>query len=168
MFDLRRVGYDSAPVERELYSKLGSVTTSFLQVYRHAVTFFAEIEATTGAGPPQYSKDEFDAFLECGIPARVLLRVRRGDCGHDKLVRRARLPALNAAALVSLPDPVSGCLCRCVNGSKVHRNRMPSASLAVCALTILGRCAAHPCGVVTCFHACTRGQPSHNLGVLGR
>ena len=31
-------------------------------------------------------KDEFDAFLECGILAHGFLRVRCGDCGHDKLV----------------------------------------------------------------------------------
>jgi hypothetical protein len=30
--------------------------------------------------------DEFDAFLECGILAHGFLRLRCGDCGHDKLV----------------------------------------------------------------------------------
>ena len=31
-------------------------------------------------------KDEFDAFLECGNLAHGFLRLRCGDCGHDKLV----------------------------------------------------------------------------------
>ena len=31
-------------------------------------------------------KDEFDALLDCGILAHGFLRMRRGDCGHDKLV----------------------------------------------------------------------------------
>jgi len=32
------------------------------------------------------SKDEFDAFLDYGIPARGFLRLRCADRGHDKLV----------------------------------------------------------------------------------
>ena len=31
-------------------------------------------------------RDEFDAFLECGILAHGFLRLRCGDCGHDKLL----------------------------------------------------------------------------------
>ena len=31
-------------------------------------------------------KAEFDAFLECGILAHGFLRMRCGDCGHDKPV----------------------------------------------------------------------------------
>jgi hypothetical protein len=31
-------------------------------------------------------KDEFDAFVECGILAHGFLRLRCGDCGQDKLV----------------------------------------------------------------------------------
>jgi len=31
-------------------------------------------------------KDEFDAFLECGIHARGFLRLGFGDCRLDKLV----------------------------------------------------------------------------------
>jgi hypothetical protein len=29
-------------------------------------------------------KDEFDAFLECGILAHGFVRLRCGECGHDK------------------------------------------------------------------------------------
>ncbi len=35
---------------------------------------------------PQSLKDEFGAFLERGILAHEFLRLRCGDCGHDKLV----------------------------------------------------------------------------------
>ena len=66
-------------------------------------------------------KDDFDAFLQCGILAHGFLRLRCGDCGHDKRVafsckRRgfcpscgARRMAQTAAYLVEhviLPVPV--------------------------------------------------------------
>lgn len=35
---------------------------------------------------PRFIKDEFDAFLECGVLARGFLRLRCGECGHDKLL----------------------------------------------------------------------------------
>ena len=53
-------------------------------VQQHAATFFAQAEAAVGADLPQFVKDEFDAFLECGILAHGFLRLRCGDCGHDK------------------------------------------------------------------------------------
>ena len=50
---------------------------------------------------PQFIKDEFDAFLECGILAHCFLRLHCGDCGHDKLVafsckRRGFCPSCGA------------------------------------------------------------------------
>ncbi len=63
-------------------------------------------------------KDEFDAFLECGILAHGFLPLRCGDCGHDKLVtfsckRRgfcpscgARRMAQTAAHLVDHVNPL--------------------------------------------------------------
>jgi hypothetical protein len=45
-----------------------------------------QIELASGAELPQFVKDEFDAFLECGILAHGFLRLRCGACGHDKLV----------------------------------------------------------------------------------
>ena len=64
-------------------------TTLYRLVQQHAATFFPQAEAATGAGLPQFVKDEFDAFPECGILVHSFLRVRRGDCGHDKLVAGA-------------------------------------------------------------------------------
>ena len=62
---------------------------------------FAQAEAATEAHLPRFVKDEFDAFLECGILAHGFLRLRCGDCGHDKLVafsckRRGFCPACGA------------------------------------------------------------------------
>jgi hypothetical protein len=61
-------------------------TTLYRLVQQHAATFFAQAEDAAGADLPQFVKDEFDAFLECGILAHGFLRLRCGDCGHDKLV----------------------------------------------------------------------------------
>ena len=70
-------------------------------VQQHAATFFAQAEDAAGADLPQFVKDEFDAFLECGILAHGFLRLRCGDCGHDKLVafsckRRGFCPSCGA------------------------------------------------------------------------
>jgi hypothetical protein len=59
-------------------------------VQQHTATFFAQAEETTGAGLPQFVRDEFDAFLECGILAHGFLRLRCGDCGHNKLLAFSR------------------------------------------------------------------------------
>ena len=68
---------------------------------QHAATFFEQAEAAAGADLPQFVKDEFDAFLDCGILAHGFLRLRCGDCGHDKLVafsckRRGFCPSCGA------------------------------------------------------------------------
>ena len=76
-------------------------TTLYRLVQEHAETFFAHIEAETGASLPQFVKDEFDDFLDCGILAHGFLRLRCGDCGHEKLVafsckRRGFCPSCGA------------------------------------------------------------------------
>ncbi|MBK7459635.1 MAG: transposase zinc-binding domain-containing protein, partial [Betaproteobacteria bacterium] len=70
-------------------------------VQQHAAAFFAQAEDAAGAEQPQFVKDEFDAFLECGILAHGFLRLRCGECGHDKLVafsckRRGLCPSCGA------------------------------------------------------------------------
>ena len=70
-------------------------------VQQHAASFIAHTEASTGAALPRFVKDEFDAFLECGILAHGFLRLRCGDCGHDKLLafsckRRGFCPSCGA------------------------------------------------------------------------
>ena len=67
----------------------------------HAASFIAQAEDAAGVDRPQFVKDEFDAFLECGIMAHGFLRLRCGDCGHNKLVsfsckRRGFCPSCGA------------------------------------------------------------------------
>jgi hypothetical protein len=61
-------------------------TTLYRLVQQHAASFFAHTEASAGAELPRIIKDEFDAFLECGILAHGFLRLRCAECGHDKLL----------------------------------------------------------------------------------
>ena len=66
-----------------------------------AIPVWARPEEATGASLPQFVRDEFDAFLECGILAHGFLRLRCADCGHDKLVafsckRRGFCPSCGA------------------------------------------------------------------------
>lgn len=45
-------------------------TILYQLVQEHVETFFAQVEAETGSGLPDFVKDGFDAFLECGILAQ--------------------------------------------------------------------------------------------------
>lgn len=50
-------------------------------------TFLAETERDpTKKGLPQYVKNEFYRFLDCGILSRGFLRAKCEGCGHEKLV----------------------------------------------------------------------------------
>ena len=60
-------------------------TTLYRLVQQHAASFIAHTQASIGGELPRFIKDEFDAFLECAIPAHGFLRLRCGQCGHDKL-----------------------------------------------------------------------------------
>ena len=77
------VHYEGRRPEETTLSRKGS---NYRLVQAHAESFFAQVEAETGGSLPQFVKDEFDAFLECGILAYGFLRLRCGDCGHEKLV----------------------------------------------------------------------------------
>ena len=90
---------DGAPVHYERHRP--EQTTLYRLVQQHAATFFEQAEAAVGADLPQFVRDEFDAFLECGILAHGFLRLRCGGCGHDKLVafsckRRGFCPSCGA------------------------------------------------------------------------
>ena len=61
-------------------------TTLYRLVQQHAATFFAQAEDAAGADLPQFIKDEFDAFLECGILAHGFLRLRCSEFGYDTLL----------------------------------------------------------------------------------
>ena len=73
---------DGAPIHYERHRP--ERTTLYRLVQQHAASFIAHTEANTGSELPQFIKDEFDAFLECGILAHGLLRLRCGECDHDK------------------------------------------------------------------------------------
>ena len=60
-------------------------TTLYPLVQQHVASFITHTETSTGSELPWFIKDEFDAFLECGILAHVFLRLRCGECGHEKL-----------------------------------------------------------------------------------
>ena len=95
----------------------------------HFLLRAGQVEAATGTGLAKFVKDEFDAFLECGVLAHGLLRLRCADCTHDKLVafsckRRgfcrscgARRMAETAAHLVDYVIPQAPCV-RLVVASK--------------------------------------------------
>jgi hypothetical protein len=70
-------------------------------VREHLETFLAQVQARTGTGLPELVRDEFEAFLECGILAHGFLRVRCADCAHERLVafsckRRGFCPSCGA------------------------------------------------------------------------
>src|SRR4051794_17841254 len=51
-------------------------TTLYQVVQEHLESFVAQVKTETGASLPDFVKDEFDAFLECGILAHGFLRSR--------------------------------------------------------------------------------------------
>jgi hypothetical protein len=55
-------------------------------VQQELESFLAQVEAHTGSSLPQFIKDEFEAYLECGILAHGSLRLYCSECGHEKLV----------------------------------------------------------------------------------
>jgi hypothetical protein len=70
-------------------------------VQEHLETFLAQVEREAGSGLPDFVREEFDAFLECGILAHGFLRLRCADCAPEKLVafsckKRGFCPACGA------------------------------------------------------------------------
>ena len=66
---------DGAPVRYERHRP--EQTTLYRLVQQHAASFIAHTEASTGSELPRFIKDEFDAFLECGILAHGLARTMK-------------------------------------------------------------------------------------------
>ena len=60
-------------------------TLLYRLVREHYETFVADVDAN-GTGLPQFVKDEFDAYLECGILAHGFLRLTCDTCARDTLV----------------------------------------------------------------------------------
>ena len=77
---------DGAPAHYE--RRHPDQTAPYGLVQQLVATFFAQAEDAAGADSPPFVKDEFDAFLECGILAHgfLRLRLRCSGYGHDKLL----------------------------------------------------------------------------------
>jgi len=58
---------DGGPVHYERHPP--EQTTPYRLVQQHAATFFEQAESAAGADLPQFLRDEFNAFLYCGMPA---------------------------------------------------------------------------------------------------
>jgi len=63
-------------------------TTLYRLVRQHAASFIAHTEASTGAELPRFIKEEFDAFLECGIRGQCFQTPFRLPDGNLKVVPR--------------------------------------------------------------------------------
>jgi hypothetical protein len=98
----RKPALRAAPAHTVQYERRRPEQTLLHRLVReHLETFLAEVQARTGTGLPAVVRDEFEAFLECGILAHGFLRVRCADCAHEKLVafsckRRGFCPSCGA------------------------------------------------------------------------
>ena len=61
-------------------------TPLYRLVRQHYATFAAEVAHVYATGLPHFVKDEFDAYLECGILAHGFLRLTCDGCARDTLV----------------------------------------------------------------------------------
>ena len=59
--------------------------TTFPRVSASAIWLASALRLSTSV-PKSVRSAIIDAFLKCGILAHGFLRLRCGDCGHDKLV----------------------------------------------------------------------------------
>ena len=63
-------------------------TTLYRLVQQHAAHFIAHTAASTGAEMPRFIKEEFDAFLECGIRGQCFQTPFRLPDGNLKVAQR--------------------------------------------------------------------------------
>jgi hypothetical protein len=64
----------SAPVGKRVHyeRRRPEEATLYTLVQEHLESFFVQVERETGAGLPDFVKEEFEAFLQCGSPPLVL------------------------------------------------------------------------------------------------
>ena len=98
----RKPALRAAPTHTVQYERRRPEQTLLHRLVReHLETFLAQVQARTGTGLPAFVREEFEAFLECGILAHGFLRVRCVDCAHEKRVafsckRRGFCPSCGA------------------------------------------------------------------------
>jgi hypothetical protein len=70
------------------YSRRRPENTVLHKVLRENLLSFLELAEsdTSKAGLPEYVKEEFHAFLDCGLLQKGFLRVRCEDCHHERLL----------------------------------------------------------------------------------
>lgn len=84
---LKAANWTWTPISNTDVARTGLRKTTLYQVIAdEPETFLAEIEAHAGSSVPELVKDELEAFLECGILAHGFVRLRCGECAHEKLV----------------------------------------------------------------------------------
>jgi hypothetical protein len=98
----RKAVLRAAPAHTAQYERRQPEETTLHHLVReHLETVLAQAQARTGTGLPEFVREEFEAFLECGILAHGFLRLRCADCAHEKLVafsckRRGFCPSCGA------------------------------------------------------------------------
>jgi hypothetical protein len=71
----------AAPASQAHYARGRPEQTPLYRLVRqHYETFAAEVAHASGAGLPQFVKDEFEAYLDCGILAHGFLRLTCDGC----------------------------------------------------------------------------------------
>jgi hypothetical protein len=75
----------SAPPYQHREGRRPEQTPLYRVVQQHYETFAAEVEHVATA-LPQFVKEEFDAYLDCGILAHGFMRLRCEGCARDVLV----------------------------------------------------------------------------------
>src|SRR3954466_9249830 len=106
-----------APAANEIHyeRRRPEATTLYQVVQEQLESFLAQVQAETGASLPDFVKDEFDAFLECGILAHGFLRLRCAQCAHEKLVafsckRRGFCPSCGARRMAGTAAHLVDCV----------------------------------------------------------
>jgi hypothetical protein len=75
---------EGAPLDCERHRP--GQTTLYHVAKQYSASFIAHAKASTGAELPRFIENGFHTFLECGILAHGFMRLRRGGCGHDRLL----------------------------------------------------------------------------------
>jgi len=92
----------AAPAHTVRYERRRPEHTLLHRLLReHLETFLAQVQARTGTALPGFVRDEFEAFLACGLLAHGFLRLRCAGCAHEKPVaffckRRGFCPSCGA------------------------------------------------------------------------
>ena len=117
-----------------------SSTILYQVVAEYLETFLASIDADpTAKGLPSYVRDEFQAYLKCGILAHGFLRLGCDACPHQMLLAFKR-PCKNARALQKAR--LLSLLCREAHGR--DRSAPGRAGDSLGANPSVGRLGSHP------------------------